>query len=160
MELIETRGNVLDVGADIIMHGCNTKGKMGSGLAYEVSNRFPEAHYADLHYDLPFDESRLGNFSHVKVTHPYSGKKFTIVNLYTQDTLGRGRVNTDVEAMRIAFRKALHELTPKTGEPLTVAVPMKMCSDLGGADWNEVKPILIEEASNFNIIFKIVEFSR
>lgn len=67
---------------DVIIHGCNCFTTMGSGIAKQIRERYPDAYVADMLFDDSGSYQRLGNFSVVSV----EGKNgpFTIVNAYTQ----------------------------------------------------------------------------
>ncbi len=79
--LKHTKGNLLDLAEagdfDVIVQGCNCFCAMGSGIAKEIRNRYPEAWQVD--YDTEMgDMFKLGTF-----TSAHTGK-FVIVNAYTQ----------------------------------------------------------------------------
>lgn len=46
MAVVIKEGNVFDSDADIICHQVNCQGVMGSGVAKEVRERYPEVYYA------------------------------------------------------------------------------------------------------------------
>lgn len=87
--MITKTGNIIDLAEqghlDLIIQGCNCFHKMRSGLAKEISRRYPQAEQADLH--TPYgDVNKLGTFScassrteSLKDCHT-----FHIVNVYTQ----------------------------------------------------------------------------
>ena len=66
MTLKHTKGNLLDLAEagdfDIIVQGCNCFCAMGSGIAKEIRNRYPEAWQVD--YDTEMgDMFKLGTFT-------------------------------------------------------------------------------------------------
>jgi O-acetyl-ADP-ribose deacetylase (regulator of RNase III) len=84
-------GNLIDMAEqglfDVIVHGCNCLNTMGSGIAAEIRQRYPEAYEADTAYSLKLQDDtnsqvqKLGNYS----THLVKGEhNFLIVNAYTQ----------------------------------------------------------------------------
>ena len=88
--LKHTKGNLLDLAEkgefDIIVHGCNCQNTMGSGIAAEIRERYPDAYDADSRMDQEFGKNyrylKLGNYSEVKVYAKVG--KFSIINAYTQ----------------------------------------------------------------------------
>ena len=85
-------GNLIDLAEqghfEYIVHGCNCQNVMGSGIAREIRERYPEAYEADCNYnDVVGNDPvmKLGNFSYTDLdnerlmVHP-----FTIINAYTQ----------------------------------------------------------------------------
>jgi len=91
--LKHTKGNLIDLAEqgefDVIVHGCNCLNTMGSGIAKEIRERYPNAYKADFEYMMDEDWRRyppvfkLGNYSEAAV---YGGGRtlFTIINAYTQ----------------------------------------------------------------------------
>lgn len=79
--LINTRGNLIDLAEagqfDVIVHGCNCQNTMGSGIAREIRQRYPQAYTADCEA-VKNKENKLGTYSGVKVG------TFWIINAYTQ----------------------------------------------------------------------------
>lgn len=108
MSLFHTQGDLLALAEegkfDIIVHGCNCKNTMGSGIAKQIKDRYPEAYRADTEYSkniLPYH--RLGNFSRAKVG------SFTIINAYTQyDYLPRGQDHFEYASFAVILQKLAH----------------------------------------------------
>jgi O-acetyl-ADP-ribose deacetylase (regulator of RNase III) len=79
--LKHTKGNLIDLAEagefDIIVQGCNCFCTMGSGIAREIRERYPEAWEVDYASEMG-DMMKLGNWTSVKP------KDFIIVNAYTQ----------------------------------------------------------------------------
>lgn len=84
-------GNLIDMAEqglfDVIVHGCNCLNTMGSGIAAEIRQRYPEAYEADTAYSLKLQDDtnsqvqKLGNYS----SHLVKGdNNFLILNAYTQ----------------------------------------------------------------------------
>jgi len=78
-------GNLLDMASngdfDVIVHGCNCQNTMGSGIAKQVKERFPNSWAADQQTKKGSIE-KLGNWS-VNWEQPNPGA-FYLVNAYTQ----------------------------------------------------------------------------
>ena len=121
MTLLHTKGNLLDLAEkgkfDIIVHGCNCQNTMGSGIAKEIRERYPEAYEADTRMDQEFGAShrylKLGNYSQVNV-YPCAGK-FTIINAYTQYNFNGSAINGEVfndvfeyDSFKLILQKLLH----------------------------------------------------
>lgn len=165
--IVERRGNVLTdlVGENTIhyvVHGCNAKGVMASGIAKEVREKFPGAYSA---YRSAYEKDRtefglqLGTLSEFTPTVPLTtknGRMFkmpiesvTIVNAITQANYGRDKnvVYVDYEAVSAAFR-ALNTLIESRHsdclDRVTVNFPLIGCG-LANGNWGIVSD-LIEKA--------------
>lgn len=83
--LKHTKGNLLDLAEqgefNIIIQGCNCHNTMGSGIAKEIRERYPEAYEADLK-TVKGDKTKLGTYS--ATTAPKKDPSFVIINAYTQ----------------------------------------------------------------------------
>jgi O-acetyl-ADP-ribose deacetylase (regulator of RNase III) len=137
--LKHTKGNLIDLAEsgefDIIVHGCNCRNTMGSGIAKEIRERYPVAFNADLHY-ISDGVSKLGNYSEARV-YGEGRTLFTIVNAYTQlNYLPRGVDHFDYESFKLILRK-LAVIYPKSrfGFPY-------IGMGLAGGDPEEIKKIL------------------
>lgn len=113
MGLIKVKGDLLALAEegkfDIIVHGCNCQNTMGSGIAKQIKEQYPEAFQVDYAYDLVVRDTRynkLGNYSKAKV---YSGSNFTIVNAYTQfNYLPRGEDLFEYASFAVILQKLEH----------------------------------------------------
>lgn len=126
----------------IVVHGCNAQGKMNSGAAKAVRQKYPEAYEA---YMRMYAEQGLQVGSVCKAVVNYKH----IVNLVTQDRYGYDGVQyVNYEKMRQAFI-VLNAWVSLFGFAPGVKVAMpKIGSGLGGGDWEVISKI-IEETSTF-----------
>ena len=123
------KGNLLDFAEqghfNIIVQGCNCFCTMGSGIAREIRERYPEAFYAD-QQTKPGDYTKLGNWTQCEAgdfvdpqtymtRNKYAEndpKRFTIINAYTQYGFNKGGSNTDVfeyTSFELILQKLGHE---------------------------------------------------
>ena len=137
MKTIE--GNLLDLAEagqfDVIVHGCNCFHTMGSGIAGQISSRYPEAMAADRQtaYGL---RDKLGTISSALVSR--QGHEFVIVNAYTQHRYGRNGVFADVNAIAAAFREVATQFPGKR-----IGYP-RVGAGLAGGDWGEIGPLIAQ----------------
>lgn len=101
------KGNLIDMAEagdfNIIVQGCNCFQTMGSGLAREIKERYPQAFDADLHYSTSGDYNKLGCYSVLL------GKRFNIINAYTQFDFSRGRDVFEYTAFALILQKLAHQ---------------------------------------------------
>lgn len=139
MAVIIKEGNVFNSDADIICHQVNCQGVMGSGVAKEVRERYPEVYraYLDRWYNAATNHNHtlLGTAQFVKVSEDRC-----IVNCFAQDTYGYDeRQYTDLAALQHALSTVAIKAKSKG---LKVAMPYKIGCCRGGADWDTVKKII------------------
>ena len=129
--------DITGVKRGIVCHGVNCQGKMGSGVALAIRNKWPLAYEG---YMLnPTGTEMLGQCNMVNVDESIHERIF-VANCYTQFKYGRdGKKYADVFAIRTSLSQAYkwanfyhhHIFMPKIG-----------CG-LGGLDWDkEVLPII------------------
>ena len=106
------KGNLLDLAEqgefDVIVHGCNCYNTMGSGIARQIRERFPEAWMAD-QATPEGDVNKLGTIS---VAQDPTGR-FLIVNAYTQYRFNRNGETADVfeyTAFQLILEKMLKRI--------------------------------------------------
>lgn len=111
--LKHAKGNLIDMAEaglfDVIVHGCNCQNTMGSGIAKEIRERYPQAYEADsaMIHTYQYPVLKLGNFS-VAADNPID-PKFEIVNAYTQlNYLPRGVDHFDYDSFEIILKKLAH----------------------------------------------------
>lgn len=163
-------GNIFDSKANFIVHQTNCQGVMGSGVALQVSERYPhvETEYRKyLNYCRKNKIQPLGTAQFVPTEFwalimvdtmknnnvtAFDNNYQYIVNLFGQDDYGVGEQHTNLKAMKNAFID-IRNKAEKIGA--TVAMPYKIGSCRGGADWNEVYTIIKKIFENSNVDVEI-----
>lgn len=131
----EIVGNILDVKDGLIFQCVNTLGKMGAGLALQTKRRFPHVwwRYREFVADAKacwsgFPKSLLG------CACQWNGH----VLLFTQTTVGRTGVHTDLDALNSALKSA----TMSVARDTRCYFPYRMGCGFGGADWTRVEQLI------------------
>ena len=140
-------GNLLDAPQKIIAHQVNCKGKMGSGIAKQIREKYPivyEQYMQFYNWDLEkgvLPKTLGGQACFIKVNDNRE-----VVNLYGQVDYGYdGKRYTNYALLSLALNEMFYLL--KENGNTEVAIPYKMGCDRGGADWNIVEKLL-EDFSN------------
>lgn len=121
---------------DVIVHGCNCQCAMGKGIALSIKQQFPEAYAADC-ATAKGARSKMGTFSSAEVER--AGRRFTVVNAYTQFHWRGPEGGADYEAIRGAMRAVKKAYAgERIGYP-------KIAAGLAGGDWAKISAILDEE---------------
>lgn len=165
-------GNIFDSKANFIVHQTNCQGVMGSGVAAQVAQRFPhvEVEYRKYlqrckknHIEplgtaqyvpsecwalVMVDTMKNNNVIAFDTNYQY------IVNLFGQNTFGAG-LQTDLKAMKKAFID-IREKAEKIDA--TVAMPYKIGSCRGGAEWNDVYNIIKQVFGKSNVDVEIWKY--
>ena len=140
MEIKYFDGDVLTSTAPIIMHQVNCKGVMNSGIAKAIKEKWPIVfdEYKKFHSALT-TEVLLGTTQFVKI-----GTDKYIANLFAQERYGYNGIRyTSYDAIDKCLKSVARNA--ENGEINRVAMPYKMSSDRGGADWDKIMDILLEE---------------
>ena len=129
------KGDILSAQKGIIVHGCNARGVMGSGLAKQVKERWP-ACFEAYRQHLLFQAH--GGYPSLGQVVPYVvNENLVIANAITQEDYGRepGKVYVNYAAVGQCFvniaRAALDLQLP-------VHYPM-IGAGLGGGDWELIE---------------------
>lgn len=94
---------------DIIVHGCNCQNTMGSGIAKQIKDRYPDAFQADYRYDMELSNRRYEKLGNYTITKIFSKSNFLIVNAYTQfHYLPRGIDHFEYASFAIILAKLHH----------------------------------------------------
>lgn len=131
----QVHGNIL-LQKGIIIHGCNTLGAMGAGLALDIRNTYPKAYEKYIEH---FNEHglQLGLVIPVKVKDDV-----LIVNAMTQATVNKGpndqRVHVDYDAIKTVFEKTV-KLAKKYNMPIHFP---QIGAGLAKGDWNKIQRII------------------
>jgi O-acetyl-ADP-ribose deacetylase (regulator of RNase III) len=126
-------GDVLNVTTGLIIHGCNAKGVMGSGVALAVKLKYPKV-YDTYKRTEQLSGLRLGGCS-IRGVNP----ELAVANLITQEFYGRDLSIKYVSygALHLGFEN-LHTTYPIT---TTFHFP-KIGSGLGNGDWRIIASLI------------------
>jgi len=129
------KGDLLAMGCegqlDIIVQGCNCFNVMGSGIARQIRDQFPDAWLADQE-TLAGDRNKLGRY-----TVGMSGR-LVILNAYTQYTTAR-YPGEDVFEYR-AFEEVLARISDRFGQ-WRIGLPL-IGMGLAGGDPERILPMI------------------
>ena len=132
-------GDVLTTDSLYIAHCCNAQGKMNSGVAKAIRDKYPKAFTV---YKERYDTTGL----HLGQVIGADCGDHVILNIIGQEYYGYdGRRYVDYPAIR----KALHSINKNINE--SVSFPRLGC-DRAGGDWTIMSQIIEEESTNFQPI--------
>lgn len=139
-------GDLMLANEDIIGHQVNCMGKMNSGVAKQVRRKYERAfteYESFIFRTAASGEHPLGKCQVVNV-----GDKW-VANLFGQENWGYdGKQYTDTKALM----RSLESLKNFARDmKMSVALPYKIGSDRGGADWNEVLGIIENVFSDYEV---------
>lgn len=138
-------GNLFDTKAPIIAHQVNCQGKMGTGVARQVKEKYPEV-FKSYEFACAGDENLLGKCllfdkegniptQENTLEYPY------IANLFAQENYGYdGKQYTDVRAFNMACIGLYTAASMLDID--TIAMPYMIGCVRGGASWREIYMIL------------------
>lgn len=136
MKIEYRQGDLFATDIEYILHGCNSKGVMGSGVAKVVKDRFPGTFAA---YNLWCSRGfQLGKYLAV----PERGK--VIINAVTQQNYGKVAEQTGPNPIRYVSYDAVADIftsLDKVYSGSTIAMP-KIGAALGGGDWSIISAII------------------
>lgn len=143
-------GDLLSVAEGIIGHQVNCQGVMGSGVAKQIKDKYPQAfkeykdlvdaytHVEDIRHTL------LGNVNGVKVQ-----PKLYIANMFGQFKYGYdGKKYTDEEALFKAF-KTVRNVAERVDLP--VYLPYMIGGYRGGGDWKLIEDYLLTAFEGYEV---------
>ena len=137
------KGNLLDATETIIAHQVNCQRKMNSGVAKAIREKYPVVF--DVYRDT---KPQLGLTHFIDLND--EGNIHYVVNMYSQDTYGYdGKQYTDYNAFRECCKRIVDLC--RCYPDYSVAMPYKIASDRGGADWDKIMDILLEEFADVNL---------
>lgn len=147
---IQTKiGNLMNVTAGHIVHGCNAQGVMGSGVALAVKRKFPGAYES---YLMQHEVSGLK----LGVAYPYLVNGELIVwNAITQQGFGSVFRNTSYDAIETCFaqiNEAIHteqSSVDSMDRSADVHIPM-IGAARGGGNWEIIREI-IEQTMDYPV---------
>lgn len=135
-------GDILSVTEGIIVHGCNNHGVMGSGIAFQIKNKYPKAyHDYRKHLMMGSPQEMLGKVGFSEVAHG-----LVIANAITQDGFGKdGKKYVSYKAIAECFAEI-----SINAEAMGVDVHYPLIgAGLGGGDWSIISDIIYGIFDNF-----------
>lgn len=165
--------NLFDSKANFLVHQVNCQGVMGSGIALQVAKKYPhvDKEYRSYVYHnkkikknilgtvqyVPIDVWALGLVNTIKNdrVEAYDQHYQYIVNLFGQDIYGSG-LQTNLNA----FKKGMMDIKYKAENiGASVAMPFRIGSCRGGADWNDIYKIIKNVFDNSNVGVEICKYN-
>ena len=144
MSLVFKKGNavsaLIDGEINVLLHVCNNKCSMASGIALEIRNRNPDAWTA---YQNCTQELGWCSFGW---NYENRTAKGMVVNMIVQDGYGRGVRRLNYGALAECLMKV-----SKLSETLRIGIPYKMGADRAGGDWEIVLELVQYILKDFNV---------
>lgn len=169
MPVYDIKGNLLDTKAQFICHQVNCQGRMGSGVAKAIRDKWPIVYteyrnrYEEVKNNIDemcgrlenggpdVSEALLGTTQFVVVDNHK-----TVVNMFAQQYYGYdGKRYTSYDA----FWQCLNHIKEFVPKGKSIAFPCKIGCGLGGANWNIIRT-MIEEVLGYDypvFIFELEE---
>lgn len=137
-------GDIFDAQAYAICHQVNCQGVMGSGIAKQIKQNYPNV-YKTYRMWYETDNLKLGT-----VVNAYTNKDniHLVANLCSQDRYGRDNKRY---TNYTAFRQCLQQIANTYPPDCILAFPYKIGCGLGGGDWETIYKMIQQELSNHNV---------
>ena len=133
--LIYEEGDIVNGNYDIFCQQVNCQHKMGSGLARQIRNKYPEVYKAY----MDIKDQRLGFIDSVETK---DGR--ICVNMFAQDNYGRdGKCYTNYKAFEACLNAIIGLIEDrhiKIGAK--IAFPYKIGCGLGGGNWDIIRDLI------------------
>ena len=148
------KGDLLKSDCQYICHQVNCQGRMGSGIAKQIRERWPVVyeHYMTL-YNTKGIDVRYELLGEIQVVNVESNRN--IINMFGQESYGYdGRRYTSYDA----FWSCLGKIKATVPKGSKIGFPAKIGCGLGGANW-EVIFKMIEQvlAEDYEVYIYILE---
>jgi len=146
--IVTRHGDLLDA-KGVIVHGCNSCGVMGSGVALQIKNKWPEAFESYRNF-LQNHREHYCNSPLGLIAYSYPETSVWVANMITQQHFGRdkNKVYVDYEAIKTGFKSLNSDLKLQNRlsmKPITtVNFPLIGCG-LGNGNWKIISEIIDEE---------------
>lgn len=153
-QIIHRVGDIFNTDLENIGHGTNCRGIMGSGIAAQVADRFPET---EAMYKILCDargEDLAGTIQPVLDYDRERKRNVTIINMFTQVEPGP---NADYDLLDHAVRDALGYIEQSKSNSL--AIP-KVGAGVGGLDWDKVEEIIADAVDDHDVTLEIWTYDK
>ena len=155
------KGDLLESDCDYICQQVNCMGKMNSGIAKQIREKWPivyQNYMAKCNFSHPSGYIRpellLGDIQIVGLWDDYNETKFhqSVINMYSQLNYGYdGRRYTSYDA----FWNCLHLIKQVVPKGKKIGFPARIGCGLGGANWNIISHMIAEVLSEDYIVYVI-----
>lgn len=143
-ELKIIKGDIFESNADAILHQVNCQGVMGSGVAKQVREKYPNVYQS---YKRACDKlGSNGVFGKIQVCAINPEKTRFVVNLFSQLNYGYSGCYTDYEKLKECLKKVNERFSGRS-----VAIPYLMGCHRGGGNWEVVSKIIEETLIDCNV---------
>ena len=143
-------GNILDSGAAVICHQVNCQGKMNSGVAKAIREKWPEV-YTRYRTKYECEVDLLGQIQPVIINADQA-----VINMFAQYNYGYdNRRYTSYDA----FWSCLGEIKKYLNPGTTIAFPARIGCVRGGANWSVILK-MIEEVLGEDYNVEIWDFDK
>lgn len=154
MEVIYKIGNLLNAQTDVIAHQVNCQGVMGSGVAKQIKEKWPDVFKQYDYHVRMLDHNVLGDCQLVQIKE----NKF-VANLFGQRYYGRENLRyTSYDGIYDALVKLLVQMNLRNSK--SISFPYKMSSDRGGADWNVILAMIESVFKDTDIAIEIWKYEQ
>lgn len=155
MTITYKQGNAVDAlingEINVLLHVCNNKGVMGSGIALEIKNKVPDAYQgyksAQISNNMALELGSI-SFGWTALRNHDTGM---VCNMVAQDGYGKGIKHLSYGALaECLFRVSKLSIR-------TIGIPFKMGSDRAGGDWEIVLEMVEYFLKDFNVVIYKLE---
>lgn len=149
------KGNLLDSDCDYICHQVNCQGVMGSGIARQIREKWPEVYksYRTLYEDCTWARSVM--LGRIDIANIIDDKR-KVINMFTQQFCGYdGKRYTSYDA----FAMALETIKYKVPIGYTIGFPKNIGCGLGGGNWKVISALIEEILGHTHDVY-IYEFEE
>ena len=135
------KGNLLTSDCDYICHQVNCQGKMNSGIAKSIREKWIEVYHAYMErFRTQNPTTFLGTIQDIQT---FDGPH--VINMFSQEYYGYdGRRYTSYDA----FWSCLGKIREEVPKGSSIAFPDHIGSCRGGANWNVIKTMIAEALGN------------
>jgi len=136
-------GDILKAKEDILAHQTNCQGVMGSGIAKQIKDKYPEVFEQ---YRKFFVNNKFTALGKCQIVKAEEGKY--VANLFGQYKYGTDKQHTDYKALEEALFSL--KVSAKDNNK-SVAIPYNIGCCRGGGSWEVVYKIIEEVFSDYEI---------
>lgn len=141
----ELNGDLLEADVDYICHQVNCQGRMKSGIAKSIREKYPEVYqkYMDFYNQTDDTKCLLGIAQVVDIADRPS-----VINMFSQYDYGYdGKRYTSYDA----FWSCLGQILEKVPRGAKIGFPARIGCDRGGANWSVIRQMIYTISDYYDI---------